>query len=454
MIGGSTCDIIAMPSYTCCISCNTQKRGKDDKFYSVDSVPNSLVCINHVRRTHISRKRQVQMAELTVLTRDSKLCKVCYKLCNNANDSGIDLHMEEEEDPEVADLSVYRKGGNSHSYCTFGCSLSPNCGLVSVSSVVRRKLLMEYKLLVKPDARMCSTHVGISNYWPLVKPLPRVVTAEDQSLILDLMFQYYHDLKNESKYRFDFENLELTNDDEFKCWFAFDKNQFKKICASSQECEAKHVAALLCKMRTGLSNEQIGYLFGVSRTTIARFTSSARDDLMKNLVPKFINYVDRSILLGHNTPMAKVLYDIPPDKLCFIFDATYRFAQKSANFAGQKLLWSEQKKAPLTKPMVGCTPDGYVAYVLGPYDAKHNDASILQDCFDRYPQILSTVQSGDFVLVDRGFRDVLSFLKDEKELNVFCPGLGQLDTKEANASRFVTKCRWVIEQKKKLKIKN
>jgi len=37
------------------------------------------------------------------------------------------------------------------------------------------------------------------------------------------------------------------------------------------------------------------------------------------------------------------LFDIP-DKTCSIFDATYRLAQKSKNYAGQKQLWSEQKK--------------------------------------------------------------------------------------------------------------
>jgi len=50
----------------------------------------------------------------------------------------------------------------------------------------------------------------------------------------------------------------------------------------------------------------------------------------------------------------------------------------------------------------------------------------------------------DIVLVDRS--DVVNFLITNKKLHVYCPGLGQLDTIKANTSRFVTKCRWVIEQ--------
>jgi len=67
-----------------------------------------------------------------------------------------------------------------------------------------------------------------------------------------------------------------------------------------------------------------------------------------------------------------------------------------------------------------------------------------------------TIHEGNIVLVDRGFRDVVSFSTTNKKLHVYCPGLDQLDI-EANTSRFITKCRWVIEQvfgrlKKKFKI--
>jgi len=86
-------------------------------------------------------------------------------------------------------------------------------------------------------------------------------------------------------------------------------------------------------------------LFGVCERTIANYINLAREDLHKNLVPKFINYNDRSVLIAHNTSMAKTLFDMPDDKTCSIFDVTYRSAQKSMkNYAGQKQLWSEQKK--------------------------------------------------------------------------------------------------------------
>jgi len=60
---------------------------------------------------------------------------------------------------------------------------------------------------------------------------------------------------------------------------------------------------------------------------------------------------------------------------------------------------------------------------------------------------MNTIHEGDIILVDRSFCDVVNFLTINKKLHVYCPRLGQLDTIEANTSKFVTKCnRWIIEQ--------
>jgi len=101
------------------------------------------------------------------------------------------------------------------------------------------------------------------------------------------------------------------------------KRKIPVICCFIKTCEPKHIAVFLCKLRTALSNNQLAFLFGVCERTIANYINLARD-LHKNLVPKFINYNDRSVLIAHNTPMTKTLFDIPDDKTCSIFNATYR----------------------------------------------------------------------------------------------------------------------------------
>lgn len=96
--------------------------------------------------------------------------------------------------------------------------------------------------------------------------------------------------------------------------------------------------------------------------------------------------------------------------------------------------------------MVGCAADGYVLFVLGPFNANHNDAQILKECFDRYEDILAVLREKDVILVDNGFRDILDFLINQKKLQAYIPGTGERDTLEANQARFVTKVRWIIEQ--------
>lgn len=301
---------------------------------------------------------------------------------------------------------------------------------------------------------MCSDHFAVDNYWPLVKKVASEVSAEEQKLISDLMFDIHQNNRNEHVFNID--NMESIDDSDFKAWSAYDKAQFGVICSYIKSCQAKHVAVLLCKMRTSLSNKQLSFLFGCCEQTIANYMAKARDDMLENLVPQFLNNNDRNVIVTHNTPTAKVLFDVGDENGVCLFDATYRFVQKSKNFAGQKQLWSDQKKMPLTKPMVGCAPDGYVFFVLGPYDATHNDAVILKDCLVRFEDPLSSLIPNDVVIVDNGFRDVVGALQD-KGLKTYIPGTGQRDTAEANKARFVTKLRWVNEQvfgrlKKKFKL--
>jgi len=47
--------------------------------------------------------------------------------------------------------------------------------------MIRHELLMNYKFLAQYNARMCSKHVGITNYSPLVKQVSQEVSVEENS---------------------------------------------------------------------------------------------------------------------------------------------------------------------------------------------------------------------------------------------------------------------------------
>lgn len=77
-----------------------------------------------------------------------------------------------------------------------------------------------------------------------------------------------------------------------------------------------------------------------------------------------------------------------------------------------------------------------------------NDASIMKSILEEPNGFKTLLQPGDICIVDRGFRDVVDFLK-QQGYPVLMPALkgkrAKLTVREANASRFVTKVRWIVE---------
>jgi len=113
------------------------------------------------------------------------------------------------------------------------------------------------------------------------------------------------------------DNLDSINDDTFKAWFVYNKDQFKQIYSFIKVSKPKYVS-FLYKLYISLSNKQLSFLFRISKQLV--MINLAREDLLMNLVPKFFNNNNRSVLINHNTLMAKILFDIPENKTYNIFN--------------------------------------------------------------------------------------------------------------------------------------
>lgn len=101
----------------------------------------------------------------------------------------------------------------------------------------------------------------------------------------------------------------------------------------------------------------------------------------------------------------------------------------------------------LVKPFLFvCT---YIIDVWGPYPSTISDAEIINKEFTNASVLRQYFESGDAFILDRGFRDALPLL-NECGYRTYVPsslqqGESQLSTLEANKSRIVTICRWVVE---------
>ncbi|CAF3020910.1 unnamed protein product [Rotaria sp. Silwood2] len=94
-------------------------------------------------------------------------------------------------------------------------------------------------------------------------------------------------------------------------------------------------------------------------------------------------------------------------------------------------------------------PDGYVVDLLGPFYGKNNDSSITKEILHTCTNLSNLCQDDDIQIVDRGFRDVAAEF-EALGYDMKMPGLldkndKQLSTNDANESRLISKCRWVVE---------
>lgn len=432
-----------------CLGCNAQKKGTS-KFYHVPD--ETLKCINKLREnTSRSPNKRVKLDPITEIPTEARICQSCYYACKRIKDTIVPILSDNTPDKK------WRKGTKSPHYCAFGCKRL-NQRLMRIPKKCRNELLSEYHFYVQEGAEMCSHHLGEASWWKYVKQRDfkgnNGIPIEEFLSIADQLMEIVQGLKSgKNTAILDFDHFDDIDDQDFKDWIGYTKPEFQQISQMAPTSRPIEVAVLLAKFRHSISNRLLANVFGVSKSTIGAHMQSARQDLYENLVPAYLNYSNRKELVSHNTQMAKDLYDMPDNSVCMIWDATYRYIQKSANYEAQRKLYSMQKQLPLYKIMAGVCPDGYIAFALGPYDAKHNDASILEKCFteNQYKDTLKTLKSGDIFLADRGFRDVVEFLEGEENgFTVLTPTMkmdgNQLSTIDANQSRMVTKVRWVVEQ--------
>ncbi|KAL0860541.1 hypothetical protein ABMA27_009912 [Loxostege sticticalis] len=183
----------------------------------------------------------------------------------------------------------------------------------------------------------------------------------------------------------------------------------------------------------------------------------ARECLMNQFVPQYLGFNHMSVqeVAARNKIIPEGLFGnpelAPEAKPAIIMcDATYIFVQNSSNYKFQKNTYSLQKLDNLVKPFMLVCCDGHILDCMGPFKATTNDASITSlDLRSEEGNIRSFFRIGDIFILDRGFRDVTTDLEahgfrthmpETVNENEF-----QLTTLQANNSRFVTMCRWVVE---------
>lgn len=266
-----------------------------------------------------------------------------------------------------------------------------------------------------------------------------------------------------------YDNENNFTDDEFSCMSPITKEQFRNLflyCDPVFEWQnfryvtKKNLLTFLCKMRQGLSDDFLTFMFGYNtrqRTSVV--IDTVRKSLMLRFVPENLgfNAITRDeFIQRHVTDFANQLYNPEPTvpRVIAYIDGTYLEVDKSSNFQTARQSYCTHKHHYLLKPATIVAPNGYFLDVHGPYfsDTQNNDAAMLQNEFQRDVNTMKGwFQENDILILDRGYRDVTPLLH---ELGIFVkipPFLErnqrQFTTEEANESRLITKTRWIIESR-------
>jgi hypothetical protein len=186
------------------------------------------------------------------------------------------------------------------------------------------------------------------------------------------------------------------------------------------------------------------------------YCDQVRSSLLKDFVPYNLgaSHLTRQEWIDEINYIPKNLFSVKDDQIMLVADGTYIYTHKSKYNSLQRKQYSVQKNRSLVKPFVVCTTTGKIVDIFGLYKATENDATILEKILNssekNCKEFRDLLKTNDHLLLDRGFRDVISTLKSKYRLQPHMPicmerGQKQLSTHDANISRFVTKCRNVVE---------
>lgn len=360
------------------------------------------------------------------------------------DEANMEVETEETDRKDTAAISLsILRSANTHRCCIFKCI--NNEALRNVSPSVRRMLLIQYNFYVPQGCKWCESHTITDNFEDLIQPTQKKFNGAMLSDMFSMMKSMITERQN------GFVGLDLESERVIKEWTGLSKENFNQLLAIAK-IKSHQLFIYLAKLRTGSSNERLATLFNITRSTAEYRMNKARDALSEHFLSAHLglNHVNREILKSNITDISRALFcETNPENIITIWDATYVYIQKSSNYAFQRKTYSMHKRRPLIKPMMVVSPNGYILDVFGPYAANLNDAEILKKILNENNNLKETFIENDVFLVDRGFRDSISAIETTGYVarmpHFIDTNATQLTWRQANKSRFVTKCRYAVE---------
>lgn len=367
-----------------------------------------------------------------------------YNSENGSMISLIEIDESEDDEPCVNEVKLknVKRAVRNWRKC-LACEIREH--LHRPSKEMRFYICKSQKIYILENDRVCDYHAQSQN-WDQI----RFKTASSFSgKAVDEMFNFLLNPPLSANENLNSSHVEIgLSDAQFHqviCELGLSENPNK-----TQKRMIMDVRIYMERLRHGHTFEQMAHRYNVKRQTIGEKVKRGRDILLQNFVPKHLGNANREWLISHTTELARILFCKNNANICVIVcDGTYIYTCSSTNYAHQRKVYSCQKQRHLFKIMKIVAADGTILAVFGPFEATKNDAEILRTVFND-TSIGDLLHPGDVILLDRGFRDCLQFLRN-KNFDARIPAFiekgnnGQLTSIQDNQSRLITKLRFVIE---------
>ena len=150
---------------------------------------------------------------------------------------------------------------------------------------------------------------------------------------------------------------------------------------------------VLMKLRLGLLNEDLGYRFGVSNSTVSRTFHKWLESMYIRLKP-CIRWPDKETV-RKTLPIAfKKHYS----KVRCIIDCTEVFIERPTSLQARAQTYSNYKKHNTIKFLIGITPSGVICFLSKCWGGRVSDKELTRES-----GFLNKLEHTDEIMADRGF---------------------------------------------------
>ncbi|XP_047527061.1 uncharacterized protein LOC125064183 [Vanessa atalanta] len=180
-----------------------------------------------------------------------------------------------------------------------------------------------------------------------------------------------------------------------KCYYLID------IIKDEVNIPKHHLLFCLNKIRLDISFNQLSDDYAMTPSYLSKIFSK-NIPLIASVMRPFIVSLDKE-MIKKTLPMA---FRHKYNNISCIIDCLEIEIEKPSKAINQALTWSDYKKANTIKYLISCTPNGLVNYISLGFGGRTTDTCLVESC-----DFVQTLQSGMFVLADRGFKHLEQYLK-------------------------------------------